>query len=1272
MAYNPRQELYLEISMNLTDGELTDLRTYVSGIHILSPGFVQKANAHQICNQLEKEQKLKPGDLSLLANLLRKISRHDYAEMAEKIAENERKELREPQPSTSKRNRSDKRPEKSTVESSKKQTRTKSDSEEGESHVEELREPQPSTSKRKRRGKHLEASSLEKSTKQARTGADSEALESHVKAKMLKEPVRYFSGMTDNARQELYLEISRNITDGELTDLRNYVSGAMVLPAGFVQHANAHQICNQMEKEQKLKPGDLTLLAELMRKIGRHDYSEQAEKIAEYERKELRDSQPSTSKRKRRGKHLEESSLETSTKQPRTESDSEDGESHVEVAPVEVEECFDKVIAKISHKWDDLARELGFNRGQIKGIETMELDQDRRCREMLHRWRNRDGRGATLQVLKQALIRIDERLTAESLEDDSNVPIEIYLRGPKAAKAYKDACQQGTVRVYSTRVPVVGQYRAGKTCLVNRLMGEPVRLDEPITDGIQITSDVQTKTWKKSKEELDEFGATMAELLMQTQSAEEKGKESSSPTGDVVEPVQLDHTILQAIHHHHLSTPGEDGVSPCTTAAHDSRSAMTAPSASPVSPERTFGFRKGRSTISPAITGEVSTEEPQTPSAVIPDSVAERIRKAGITEDELGTADYPRLSFWDFGGQATYYGTHQCFITYRAIYILVMSLLQELSDPVPDLDYKASVNNLRTGEAFEDFYSLIIPLVDYLDHWLNTIRSHTLPRQLTEIGQPSGTEQPPLTEQLQNKGQPSDTGQVADTGPSPNREQSSVTKQPSGTGQPPVTEQPPVTGQPPDTEQPTGKGPAPDTGPVPGRGQPPNTGPALGRGQPPKTGQPPDRRPAPDTGPDTDTEQPLDRGQPPDTGPAPDTGQPPAIIVLTRKDKVTKEAVEMYKKKIFNHISGKAAGNLVMPEIFTIDNTANDNTADELRNYLRQVANSLPYMGEEIPISWLHLKSKLREKRKEGDPFCKLEEIVELARDPDINITDNNDLAIVLNFLHDRGDIIFFDEPSLRDDVTLQPQVMIDAFKTIITVPEYQQDRKNAKDQEIEKMWERLEEEGVLSDKLLTEIWERKDRQLEKPFLLKHKTFLKALMEKYYLICNATHAGDTSDESQQEENYFVPALLKCERENSELYPSNMHLCKQALYIEFSEKFLPSGMFNRLQALCVRRFGLESSRVYADCARFPTDDEGQAFVITKVNHFLKIELLSSCNVFTEGMRVRKFLSSALFEIKEKWIPCIQYKLCFSKKEERRDDPVLQALPLEVGSLRQFWG
>ncbi|XP_035678824.1 uncharacterized protein LOC118417377 [Branchiostoma floridae] len=85
-----------------------------------------------------------------------------------------------------------------------------------------------------------------------------------------------------------------------------------------------------------------------------------------------------------------------------------------EILDVDVKDYFDTVIKEASNDWDELALELGFNYNEIGVIRDLKPDQDRRCREMLHRWRNREGSGATPQVLKQALIEIDQGRVAES------------------------------------------------------------------------------------------------------------------------------------------------------------------------------------------------------------------------------------------------------------------------------------------------------------------------------------------------------------------------------------------------------------------------------------------------------------------------------------------------------------------------------------------------------------------------------------------------------------------------------------------------------------------------------------------------------------------------------------------------------------------------------------------------------------------------------------------------------------------------------------------
>ncbi|XP_035661736.1 uncharacterized protein LOC118405989 [Branchiostoma floridae] len=689
--------------------------------------------------------------------------------------------------------------------------------------------------------------------------------------------------------------------------------------------------------------------------------------------------------------------------------------------------------------------------------------------------------------------------------EDSSVPLEIQLRGPGMQQLYSQACRQGARPVHSTRGLVVGQYRSGKTCVVRRLTGEEAVEDEPITDGIEISPSVMTTTWQKAKEEPDEFKETMAERLAEQQERDKSVtlRLTMSQPQEVVQQQSDSKTPTDA----GIQKPKEEtGEQTFQTQKNEplkeetpSRSLQTAN----MEDSRAESAGKGTSHQSQH-QQRLQDDTVQQQTQDIPDDVITKAKErlqGGVTEEQLGTAEHPRLSIWDFGGQATYYGSHQCFFTPRGIYILVMSLLQKLSDPVPDQDYKAAADNLVTGR-------------DYLDHWLNSVRTHGL---------------------------------------------------------------------------------------VHGR-----------------------------------------------------KDKPPIVLVLTHKDMVTESEIEEYKKDILDHISGKAAGKHVLPKIFVIDNFSEDNSdIDELREYLREVAKSQWYMGQEVPITWLHLKSKLMDKRGEDDPFCPFQDAVELARD--VGITDDSHVADILTFLHDLGDIIFINEHILRDHVALRPQVMVDVFKTIITVPKYQQDRSMGG--EVAEMWRRLENEGILSDRLLTIIWTKADQKMQKPYLLRNKPFLKRLMEKYYLICNATPISGfdaTTQEPEKEELYFVPSLLAAKSDDSTLYPGHMSRFRYPLHVVFDNMFLPSGMFYRLQAICVRRFGLEVSQVFAGCGRFPTDDAKQQFVVTKVKHYLKVELLSSeaedKAVFTQGLPVRKFLSSCLFEIKEKWIPSIQYDWCFGEESD----------------------
>ncbi|CAH1232887.1 Hypp523 [Branchiostoma lanceolatum] len=88
-------------------------------------------------------------------------------------------------------------------------------------------------------------------------------------------------------RQDLYLEISRDLTDDEVENIRSYIGGRKVLPAGTIQHATTQQIFNKLERKGVLKRGDLSFLAKLMESIDRMDYADAANETAKQEREAL-------------------------------------------------------------------------------------------------------------------------------------------------------------------------------------------------------------------------------------------------------------------------------------------------------------------------------------------------------------------------------------------------------------------------------------------------------------------------------------------------------------------------------------------------------------------------------------------------------------------------------------------------------------------------------------------------------------------------------------------------------------------------------------------------------------------------------------------------------------------------------------------------------------------------------------------------------------------------------------------------------------------------
>ncbi|VDI33661.1 Hypothetical predicted protein [Mytilus galloprovincialis] len=83
-------------------------------------------------------------------------------------------------------------------------------------------------------------------------------------------------------------------------------------------------------------------------------------------------------------------------------------------------------------------------------------------------------------------------------------------------------------------------------------------------------------------------------------------------------------------------------------------------------------------------------------------------KSSKVGKKKLHNKNIAPIIIWDFGGQDVFYSTHQTFLTYRAIYIIVLDGSRTLDDPCPCEQYLPGKSGHKTAR-------------DYLLFWTNTI-----------------------------------------------------------------------------------------------------------------------------------------------------------------------------------------------------------------------------------------------------------------------------------------------------------------------------------------------------------------------------------------------------------------------------------------------------------------------------------------------------------------------------------------------------------------------
>ena len=320
---------------------------------------------------------------------------------------------------------------------------------------------------------------------------------------------------------------------------------------------------------------------------------------------------------------------------------------------------------------------------------------------------------------------------------------------------------------------------------------------------------------------------------------------------------------------------------------------------------------------------------------------------------------------------------------------------------------------------------------------------------------------------------------------------------------------------------------------------------------------------------------------------------PPVFLVCTHADEPHGRADPFaLAREVFGSLQTKLHANHIYDDVFVVDNTKSAggplgsecSEVTRLQEKVLAVAKELPQLKEAIPIKWLKYEKALQGTARNGHKWISLSMAKEIASEV-CKIDDDQQFLTLLNFLHDQRILVHFDDtPALSNFVVLDPQWLVDVFKTVITVKPYDQEESKFKE-----LWLQLESTGILGEKLLEHVWG--------PLLSQEETSasLLAIMERFSLLCPWPCSNASSGKQ-----YLVPSMLMSHppKEIMKLVASAQI---PSLFLRFQSGQVPPGFFPRL-VLQFFQWGqdefwsAENPQLYADFARFYTSADDDCSVI----------------------------------------------------------------------------
>ncbi|XP_052065512.1 uncharacterized protein LOC127705231 isoform X3 [Mytilus californianus] len=592
-----------------------------------------------------------------------------------------------------------------------------------------------------------------------------------------------------------------------------------------------------------------------------------------------------------------------------------------------------------------------------------------------------------MDLLKTAMSKISPEVTPDTQLHDSAAPVveDSIGKGQQSAMLNR-LLGKGSYESFDMRCMVTGQFSVGKSTLVKLLAGDVIPDGRHPTDGISLVEgrcglDIETKSWILiDPEAYNALDVVYNKVLMTSLEEEESEFTKKFDQASDTSPTGYAKATLSSL-------PSEQ-----------SAAAQSLP------PQKSSNVPLMVKQMKEKMKTRMTKEEIR--------RKMEKVLKSGKYKMKVG-----RLIFWDFGGQYVYLTTHQTFMTFRALFLVVFDGSKDLHEQVPDV------------MCFPGQHMTPTPAV-FLQYWVNSILTYC------KVVYP---------------------------------------------------------------------------------------------------------------------------------------GIPKILFVATHKDKVPKENVETRREELYSGIEElfkdhEGQHHLVFrPLIFVNAKDQADQEIEVLKKTITELTFDHPCWGERMPNACVPLELEIAELVAEGKQIMSLAEVKELNAISEVSVLSPEQLTDFLHFHHSLGKIVYFDTPQLRDNVMINPLLMVEVMRSFITDVAFW-----PKENKTRKTFKKMSENGMIQKVDLYQIWEQEEFRQILPF----KEYIFDMLIHLDIVSEQRRYDTKTGSRLPIENFFVPCMLTQRNDTDFLTQECTPERTVSLAFVFKGTIIPPALPNRLICACLSMWTLK--------------------------------------------------------------------------------------------------